>query len=111
MSTRKIGSFSYLDSVLEEQTLLFLTTSLLKFISKTMKVYKTFFPFVSLLCYCNSFAGVQVSLSVENSGVVYEGAGVMAVTVSLTGNLRRDVTVTINTIPGTGIYYTQSLLD
>ena len=46
---------------------------------------------------------VQVSLSVENGGVVSEANGVMLVTVTLTGVLKRDVTVTIYTNPGTGI--------
>ena len=46
---------------------------------------------------------VQVSLSVENNGEVDEDNGVMLVTVSLTGNLNRDVVVNIATSSGTGI--------
>ena len=46
---------------------------------------------------------VQVSLSVGNGGVVDEDNGVMLVTVTLTGNLKTDVTVNIATNVGTGI--------
>ena len=46
---------------------------------------------------------VQVSLSVGNNGEVDEDNGVMLVTVSLTGNLNRDVIVNIATSPGAGI--------
>ena len=46
---------------------------------------------------------MQVSLSVENGGVVSEANGVMLVTVTLTGVLKRDVTVTIYTNSGTGM--------
>ena len=78
-----------------------MTTSLLMYISLMKKV-----------CYLCSYAQckyfpsqivVQVSLSVENGGVVSEANGVMLVTVTLTGVLKRDVTVTIYTNSGTGM--------
>ena len=43
-----------------------------------------------------------MSLSVGNGGEVDEDNGYMLVTVTLTGNLKTDVTVNIATNPGTG---------
>ena len=45
-----------------------------------------------------------MSISVENSGMVNESVGAVAILVSLTGELDRDVTVRIETADGTGIY-------
>ena len=58
-----------------------------------------------MLPYLFSNPVVQVSLSVGNGGVVDEGNGVMLVTVTLTGDLKTDVTVKIATeAAGTGVY-------
>ena len=46
---------------------------------------------------------VQVSLSVENGGLVGEDNGVVVVTVTLTGDLKTDVTLNIATVAGTGV--------
>ena len=70
-------------------------TSLMKRVS--------FISIVDLIVALVCLIVVQVSLSVENGGVVSEANGVMLVTVTLTGVLKRDVTVTIYTNPGTGI--------
>ena len=45
-----------------------------------------------------------MSISVENSGMVNEGIGAVAILVSLTGELDRDVTVRIETSDGTGTF-------
>ena len=70
-------------------------TSLMKRVS--------FISIVDLIVALVCLIVVQVSLSVENGGVVSEANGVMLVTVTLTGVLKRDVTVTIYTNSGTGI--------
>ena len=44
-----------------------------------------------------------MSLSVGNGGVVDEDNGYMLVIVTLTGNLKTDVTVNIATVAGTGL--------
>ena len=53
-----------------------------------------------------SITVVQFSLSVGNAGVVDEDNGVKVVTVSLTGDLKRDVAVKIATMAGTGLLCT-----
>ena len=70
-------------------------TSLMKRVS--------FISIVDLIVALVCLIVVQVSLSVENGGVVSEANGVMLVTVTLTGVLKRDVTVTIYTNSGTGM--------
>ena len=50
-----------------------------------------------------SNAVVRVSLSVENGGLVGEDNGVVVVTVTLTGDLKTDVTLNIATVAGTGV--------
>ena len=52
-----------------------------------------------------SNAVVQVSLSVENGGLVGEDNGVAVVTVTLTGDLKTDVTLNIATVAGTGVLF------
>ena len=48
--------------------------------------------------------GARVSFSLENGGMVDESIGAVAILVSLTGELDRDVTVRIETLDGTGTY-------
>ena len=45
-----------------------------------------------------------MSISVENGGMVNESIGAVAILVSLTGELDRDVTVRIETAEGTGTH-------
>ena len=55
-----------------------------------------------------SITVVQFSLSVGNAGIVDEDSGVKVVTVSLTGDLKRDVAVKIATVAGTGLLCTKN---
>ena len=54
--------------------------------------------------------GAQVSISVDNDGIVDESIGAVSILVTLTGEIDRDVTVTITTSDGTGKHIITCLL-